>query len=496
MKRIRTVSILATESLRNYVPKNYFGDTNLQPMSKIPGPSSLPFIGPVLHFLPGIGKYGDEFISTENVKDMHKTYGKMVRLDSMLGLKPFVLLLDPEMGEQVLRAENLNSARKAFDTLVYYRTEIEKEKFKGSRGLLVEQEAIWREFRMKVNVPLLDLKMIRKYTGQIEVVTMEFIKRLRFLRNDENMITENISDELNKWSVESICLIALGTRLGILKKGNDNPLIKRLIEANIEIFHLGFELDIKPSLWKFYPTRNFKKIMKAYADQTRISEHYIQQALVRFKTKKNADDTDLSILEKLLAIDHKAAVVMAGDMMLAGVDTVTHTTIILLYILSQNKEKQNKLRAELKKENHREYLRACIKESQRMLPIIPGNVRTTTKEHIVAGYVIPRDVEVVVCNEFLSNSESQFPRPGEFLPERWICEKTDPLHYSSAHPFSSLPFGFGSRACIGRRIAEMELEILVSQLITQFDINWVGPPPKRFRSTLSYFKPPDRKSVV
>jgi len=50
--------------------------------------------------------------------------------------------------------------------------------------------------------------------------------------------------------------------------------------------------------------------------------------------------------------------------------------------------------------------------------------------------------------------EEYFPKPSEFLPERWI--KGDPLE-SHHHPFTLLPFGFGTRMCVGRRLAEMEM---------------------------------------
>lgn len=70
-----------------------------------------------------------------------------------------------------------------------------------------------------------------------------------------------------------------------------------------------------------------------------------------------------------------------------------NTIIGLLYLLAVNKDKQEKLREEvlLKKEKC-PYLRACIKESLRIFPILNGNFRRTTKEHEVLGYRIPKDV--------------------------------------------------------------------------------------------------------
>lgn len=51
---------------------------------------------------------------------------------------------------------------------------------------------------------------------------------------------------------------------------------------------------------------------------------YIDRAVERMDAKEKAGDaSDGSVLEKLLAIDRQIAIVMAFDMMLAGVDTVS-----------------------------------------------------------------------------------------------------------------------------------------------------------------------------
>lgn len=60
-----------------------------------------------------------------------------------------------------------------------------------------------------------------------------------------------------------------------------------------------------------------------------------------------------------------------------------------------------------------------------------------------------------------------FPEPEDFKPERWEKSSTD-----LPHQFASLPFGFGPRMCVGRRVAELELHIALSRIINNFKIGY------------------------
>ena len=42
----------------------------------------------------------------------------------------------------------------------------------------------------------------------------------------------------------------------------------------------------------------------------------------------------------------------------------------------------------------------------------------------------------------------------------------------SAEAFASLPFGFGTRMCLGRRISKLELHLLMARIVQQFDISY------------------------
>lgn len=97
---------------------------------------------------------------------------------------------------------------------------------------------------------------------------LPYFNRLKSLRDENNKILSKFDLEMNLWSLESIGLVALGRRLRCFDSNlpSDSP-EKRLIQVVHDIFQLANELDFKPSLWRYYPTKTFKKAMKVYEEQ-------------------------------------------------------------------------------------------------------------------------------------------------------------------------------------------------------------------------------------
>lgn len=50
-----------------------------------------------------------------------------------------------------------------------------------------------------------------------------------------------------------------------------------------------------------------------------------------------------------------------------------------------------------------------------------------------------------------------------FKPERWIKSQGKNID-SEIHPFASLPYGYGARMCLGRRFADLEMQILLAKV--------------------------------
>lgn len=90
-----------------------------------------------------------------------------------------------------------------------------------------------------------------------------------------------------------------------------------------EFFILAYELDVALSFWKYFKTPKFNKLIKVFDQMTETIMYYVDQAVRRLDAEDQAKtNADRSVLEKLLLIDRRVAIIMAFDMILAGVDTV------------------------------------------------------------------------------------------------------------------------------------------------------------------------------
>lgn len=174
----------------------------------------------------------------------------------------------------------------------------------------------------------------------------------------------------------------------------------------------------------------------------------------------------------------------------------------LLYALATNPEKQAILREEIRtilpekdtpiteqSLKNVPYLKACMKEATRIRGTVIGTSRRLPVDTVISGYQLPKHTDVAMCVMITSTSEKYFKRPKEFIPERFLKSTPCP-ELKSQHPFAYLPFGFGSRMCIGRRLAELEMQVLTIRLIRNFEVQWTHPELKMKNEMVNSFHGP------
>ncbi|GLV43367.1 Cytochrome P450 301a1 [Carabus blaptoides fortunei] len=465
------------------------GWDSAKPYSQVPGPKPVPILGNLWRFLPVIGTYDGLDMLTQH-KRLHEEYGPIAKLSGMKLRPDMVVLFDPNDIEMMHRNEGVWPHRDGLQSIIYYRLKVRNDIFQGQGGVLTSHGEKWFETRSVVNPPLMQPRSAHKYISTVDTVTQEFIERIDYLlsKNSQGEMPEDFQNELARWALESICVIGLNKHLGLLNKNisSDSP-EQVFINDVLELFVLMNELDIKVSFWKIISTPTWRKYVKILDRVVEFQQKTIDEALTKLKEMESVEKSqaDLSILEQLLQKDKKIAFAMIFDMLMAGIDTTSRTTGAALYFLAKNQQAQERLRAEVRqflpnkdtpitKEalNEMRYLKAVIKETTRMAPIGTGNFRRLPKDLVLAGYQIPRGVDVISANLVLSFQDKYFMRAKEFIPERWMKDEKEQYTSKDANPFVSLPFGFGPRSCVGRRLAQMELEIILAKIARNYTWTW------------------------
>ncbi|XP_065723208.2 probable cytochrome P450 12a4, mitochondrial [Drosophila suzukii] len=453
-------------------------------------------------FMPG-GKYKNMELM-DMFEAMRQDYGDIYFMPGSMGNPPMLSTHNPKDFEVVFRNEGVWPNRPGDDTLRYHREEYRKEFYQGVTGTLPSQGKPWGDFRTVVNPVLMQPKNVRLYYKKMSQVNQEFVQRIKELRNPTTLeAPEDFIDTIKRWTLESVSVVALDKQLGLLKDSKKESEALRLFHYLDEFFIVSADLEMKPSLWRYIKTPKLKRVLKALDGIQEVILAYVDEAIDRLEKEAKSGvvrpENEQSVLEKLLKVNIKVATVMAMDMLMAGVDTTSG----LLLCLAKNPEKQAKLREEVMKVlpnkdsefteasiKNVPYLRACIKESQRIYPVIVGNARVLSRDAVLSGYQVPAGTYVSIDPLNALTRDEYFPQASEFLPERWLRTpknsdaKCPANELKSKNPFVFLPFGFGPRMCVGKRIVEMELELGTARLIRNFNVEFNYPTENAFRSAL------------
>ena len=115
------------------------------------------------------------------------------------------------------------------------------------------------------------------------------------------------------------------------------------------------------------------------------------------------------------------------------------------------------------------YLRAVLKESQRIMPVVPDTARVLGPDFNLAGYKFDRECWFLALHQIMSQSEKFVNDPTEYRPERFLRGHS---LKEEIRPFVTMPFGHGPRMCIGRRFAEQEIKTFICKMVQNFKIEW------------------------
>jgi cytochrome P450 len=134
---------------------------------------------------------------------------------------------------------------------------------------------------------------------------------------------------------------------------------------------------------------------------------------------------------------------------------------------------------------------STLLESMRSRPVIPMTGRRVTVPWRLGEYGIEADTAVAISILLVHHREDVYPDPFSFRPERWEGTKqpdepgNDPAGEAGRRAivkpgtYEWLPFGGGTRRCLGASLAMAEMRVVLRMIAERLDLEAASDRPER-----------------
>ncbi|XP_074857633.1 sterol 26-hydroxylase, mitochondrial [Carettochelys insculpta] len=443
------------------------GERRLKSLEELPGPSQIRSL--YWLFVRGY------LLHTHQLQVIFRQlYGPMWK--STLGRYKSVNVGSPEILEQLLRQEGKYPMR---SDMALWREHREKRQL--PYGPFTEDGERWYHLRQVLNKRMLKPSEATLYTKAVNEVVSDLMVRLQAERagSPSGVLVQDLANLLYRFALEGISYILFETRIGCLEQE-----IPRETQTFIDSIGLVLKNTIILSVLPQW-SRDLLPFWNCYLNSWdtifAFGKKLIDKKTEELEACVKRGEPVSGYLSYILSSGQMTVEEVYGsvaELLLAGVDTTSNTLSWALYHLSRDPETQASLHQEVERVVPRgqipsaedipkmPLLRAVIKETLRLYPVVPTNARVLVEKDIVlGGYLFPKNTLFVLAHYTMSHDESSFPEPERFWPQRWLRG-----HRSPHHPFSSIPFGYGVRGCLGRRIAELEMHLALARITQTFEL--------------------------
>lgn len=308
------------------------------------------------------------------------------------------------------------------------------------------------------------------------------------LQSLNNIIIQSIDDFLITFPTgESIDICPVIYRLSF------NILIKSLFDINLSSQIMDEISQIFSDLLDFLikdtnqPFRRLLYPITGEKNNTLIKAKRLREIIGEIvKERKTENKNYFDLLEMLLNSKYEETGASLSEeqiidevviIIFAGHETTANTLSWLLYLLSSNIEKLQKLTASLNNMSvlesvNNEYVKASISEAMRLFPAAWMTERVAIGDDRFGEFSFPKNTIVIPFFFGLHRNKNLWDEELQFKPERFIA---DPKIFKSKNYF---PFGAGPRMCIGNNFAMTEMSFFLYLFLNKFEIKTTGQIPE------------------
>lgn len=332
-------------------------------------------------------------------------------------------------------------------------------------GLLSSNGDFWRQQRRQVQ-PAFGASHLRAYAETMVGYTLERVRRWR------------------AGSVIDVKSEMMGLTLSVVGKvlmGKDVRSQQGEVEVAMVAFRRSFG-GVSAVLPRWVPHPARRREERALAQMRALMDGFIDD---HASGRSDDDECLLHVLAQGLGgagfMSRQQLRDEALTLFFAGHETTSHALAWTLSLLAQNPEVRSKLGFEVATVLDGrpatfddlpalEYTGQVLSEGMRLYPPAHTVLREAGRDTTLAGYDVPKGSHVVASIFHAQRDARWHADPLEFRPERFGAEVA-----KNMLPGSYVPFGAGTRVCIGKRFALMEATLILATLAQHATLDLVDP---------------------
>ncbi len=282
------------------------------------------------------------------------------------------------------------------------------------------------------------------------------------------------------------------------KKATSEDRLVRLMKAyekKVRLF-AGPNASLATRMFDWLPWLRFLGLLPQWrniADTAEAGEEVWQE--IQNSLLEEAPETSNSLARLLLShcegasdgdsqqIGTNDAKATCTNLLLAGMITTSATLYGFTNILAHQKEVQQKLADEissvvpdgelirLRHKPEMPYLRASILEALRYMSVVPlGVPHRACADLEIQGFRIRKDTGIITNLWALHHDRDFWGDPEMFRPERFLDSSGDIVPADHPNRRHLMPFGAGTRVCIGETLAQARLFVWIATLVQRFHV--------------------------
>ena len=399
------------------------------------------------------------------MEERYSEYGDVFRTNSN-SLFPFIYFCNPKAIQQIFTADPDTFTSGGTNGILQY--------YVGRNSLLL-QDGDRHKRQKKLLMPPFHGDRMRKYGDLIYNITSNVISNWKI---EQPFPIRKLTQEIS-------LKVILRAVFGLDQQGKSYEKLRVLMSDLLD----SMSSPLSSTFLFFNFLRKDWGPWSPWGRFLRKKQELHELIIAEIQTAKKEGNHRDDILSLLLEARDEAGNAMSDEeikdelltMLLAGHETTASALAWALYWIDMIPSVGEKLMAELATiPNDSDqvaitklpYLSAICQETLRIYPIAMNAFpRVVQKPIEIMGYQLEPGMVAIVPIYLTHHREDIYPEPKQFKPERFLERQFSPYEY--------LPFGGGSRRCIGSAFALFEMKLVLTTILSRWELKLL--PNQRIR---------------